>query len=901
MKRRIIGVVPRVMGGRRGRLQLVVGVVLVAVVAGFLLSGTFPFSPQSALASTTTLTILSAEVSVQIAGEDTWRPGRDGMTMRAGDRIRTGTDGRAIITFFEGSTTELEPETDLTIQVQEAARETGSVTIKLKQWMGRTWSRVVQMADPASRYDIETPAAVATVRGTLFDVVVERDGSTQVKVTEGRVQVASDAGDVSVDAGYETQVVQGETPQSPVPMPVQRNRLLLELHSPVWMLIVDPHGRSVGVVPPGVEVNQVPGARTTPPSEEPQVVELSQVVDGDYRIVLYRKEPGSFGFTATGLSGESVVFNYSRQEQISDAAQLGVNLRLNLSQGDLVGADLGAFTNMDGKSPAKVVLIKAVVEQVTKTSGGVSIAGAARIGVNSAGPSAGGSVSSPTHLPTVHQTGTPNPTIVSTSTMANANSPFLRATAVSTANAAALLATTPTPAGTPDAIPSSTNTPSATETPVASPTLAVVSVSTSAPLGDTPTAPAAPTETPTAGTPETPTSTPTNTLTPTLTATDTPTAVVTATPTETATATSTGTRTPIPTATHTPTSAPADTPTPTPTPTETATATATDTFTVTPTATHTPTAAPTDTATPTSTPTETAAPTPTETATSTATGTATSTPTSTATNTWTPTTTPTESATSTPTGTATATATPTETEAPTPTETATSEATQTSTATPTSTPTATPTPTATSTAMPTSTSTDTPTATAASTSTPTATSTPTVTSTPTATPTSLVTNGDFETPVIGGSWKNFGTGQNIGGWQVSSGNVDLVKTTYLGAAKNSQWIDVSGGTNGAVYQDLATTSGYFYSLRFALAGNPANSNETQPIKVMQVWWDGKLAGSLQFDVRGHSGTNMGWEYHSYTTLTASSSSTRLEFRSLTNSAYGPGLDDVSVTPENTSD
>ncbi len=72
------------------------------------------------------------------------------MTLCAGSRINTAADSQVILTFFEGTTLRVAAESD--IEIQQVEGSTGKPTmIVLKQWAGRTWSRVVHMADPGSR------------------------------------------------------------------------------------------------------------------------------------------------------------------------------------------------------------------------------------------------------------------------------------------------------------------------------------------------------------------------------------------------------------------------------------------------------------------------------------------------------------------------------------------------------------------------------------------------------------------------------------------------------------------------------------------------------------------------------------------------------------------------------
>ena len=110
------------------------------------------------------------------AGETTWSDASAGMTLEPGDRIKTGADSSALITLFEGSTIELEADTEIGVTELSIAEDTGSTTVKLWQEIGKTKNRVEKLVDPASRYDIETPAGAAVVRGSDGDLYVLKNG-----------------------------------------------------------------------------------------------------------------------------------------------------------------------------------------------------------------------------------------------------------------------------------------------------------------------------------------------------------------------------------------------------------------------------------------------------------------------------------------------------------------------------------------------------------------------------------------------------------------------------------------------------------------------------------------------------------------------------------------------------
>ena len=129
--------------------------IILLLTLGVGLSGVFGFlSSPPALASRCTLTVLGGSVEVQTPGSGSRQQGADGMTLTEGTRVKTAPDSHALLTFFEGSTIRLEPNTDVEIQQVQYVDEQ-STTIVLKQWLGRTWSRVVRMADPGSHYQIQ--------------------------------------------------------------------------------------------------------------------------------------------------------------------------------------------------------------------------------------------------------------------------------------------------------------------------------------------------------------------------------------------------------------------------------------------------------------------------------------------------------------------------------------------------------------------------------------------------------------------------------------------------------------------------------------------------------------------------------------------------------------------------
>jgi hypothetical protein len=201
-----------VVGHKTVAMLIVVSLLVCSVLP---LSAIASISATSQAMATATLTILSGSVDIQVAGSELWHEAQDGITLDTGDRVRTREKSQALVTFFEGSTTTLGPGTDITIRTLEKSQDSPVIYIRLYQWVGTTWNRVVQLADPSSKYEIETPAAVALVRGTSFEVQVQISGSTRLFTSAGNVRVTAQGVSVDVLTGQETTIEPGQPPHPP--------------------------------------------------------------------------------------------------------------------------------------------------------------------------------------------------------------------------------------------------------------------------------------------------------------------------------------------------------------------------------------------------------------------------------------------------------------------------------------------------------------------------------------------------------------------------------------------------------------------------------------------------------------------------------------------------------------
>ena len=193
------------------------GALVLALVLAFGALAAFAGAGQArATDPASALTVLAGRVDLA-HGAAGYIAARDGDTVVTGDRVRTDDIGRALVTFFDGSTLDIAAAAEVTIS--SAASRDGAVDLIIPQAIGRTFSSVHKLTDARSRYEIRTPSLTAAVRGTKFEVGVAADGSATERTTEGLVAVRSAGTEVLVPAGAQTGATPGSPPAPPAPIP----------------------------------------------------------------------------------------------------------------------------------------------------------------------------------------------------------------------------------------------------------------------------------------------------------------------------------------------------------------------------------------------------------------------------------------------------------------------------------------------------------------------------------------------------------------------------------------------------------------------------------------------------------------------------------------------------------
>lgn len=128
-----------------------------------------------------------------------------GQLVHAGDVIRTGPDGSVELRWARWAGAmriKIGPNTKFTVKRAVTNRSTGVEESRLRVDEGSIWVRLRRALAGKSKFEVETPTAVAAVRGTIFRVTVRSDGTSEVSVWKGTVSVeAGKGGAVTVSDG----------------------------------------------------------------------------------------------------------------------------------------------------------------------------------------------------------------------------------------------------------------------------------------------------------------------------------------------------------------------------------------------------------------------------------------------------------------------------------------------------------------------------------------------------------------------------------------------------------------------------------------------------------------------------------------------------------------------------
>jgi hypothetical protein len=276
-----------------------------------------------------TLSILAGTVHRVPVGGTQLQATEDGMDLSLGDRIVTWPKASALITFLDGSTVTVQPNSDVEVKKAEiSGGKRSAISIQINA--GTVWARVVRLLDPKSSFSLESNTATATVHDGLIGGQQKEDGSFVCWTRAGTLTVKDGHGQtlLTLQPNEKTTVQAGQKP-SPQPFSVNQSTLKITASANVLPLIEMPDKIYVaGFVAPVWEVNQVFGAFTGKTSDGAHIVEVPAGVPGPFLLVLHGLHDGPFKVTVVGSFKSEPMY----QQELSGTVRKGERLRTEITQ-----------------------------------------------------------------------------------------------------------------------------------------------------------------------------------------------------------------------------------------------------------------------------------------------------------------------------------------------------------------------------------------------------------------------------------------------------------------------------------------------------------------------------------------------------------------------------------------
>ena len=284
---------------------------------------------QSKASATATLSILAGTVHRIPAGGTQLQAADDGMDLAVGDRVVTWPKATALITFLDGSTVTIQPNSDVAVKKADlGVGKSSAIGIQIN--FGTVWARVVRMPDPKSSFSLESNTATATVHNGLIGGQQTEDGSFVCWTRAGVLTVKDPHGQtlVTLQPNEKTTVKAGQKP-SPQPFAVNQSALTLTATANVLPLVEMPDKvRVAGFVAPVWEVNQVFGAFTGKATDGAHIVEVPAGIPGPFLLVVHGLHDGPFKVTIVGSFKGAPIY----QQELAGTIKKGERLRTEITQ-----------------------------------------------------------------------------------------------------------------------------------------------------------------------------------------------------------------------------------------------------------------------------------------------------------------------------------------------------------------------------------------------------------------------------------------------------------------------------------------------------------------------------------------------------------------------------------------
>lgn len=163
------------------------------------------------------VTYIEGKVEVQKSGEN-WKEATVGIQLGKDDKLRTGEESLAEVKLDDGSLVKLGEETTISIIALEEVGPTKEKVSLFNLIFGEIKAKILKIFGKEAKFEVQTPACIAGVRGTEFSICAEENEAADVETYEGNIVVEgiNERGErgapLEVKPNFSTRVEKGKAP-----------------------------------------------------------------------------------------------------------------------------------------------------------------------------------------------------------------------------------------------------------------------------------------------------------------------------------------------------------------------------------------------------------------------------------------------------------------------------------------------------------------------------------------------------------------------------------------------------------------------------------------------------------------------------------------------------------------
>jgi len=156
---------------------------------------------------------INGQASIKLQGQ-AMRPLQANEQIPDSAELVTLAESRVVLHFVDGSELTIGSNSHLNIEQQRYYPSTGASDTRLRLKSGTATNSITKPELMRNRYEIDTPAATTSVRGTQFRVGVTDTGATTTAVLAGKVAVGVDQSSEDLNPGQGAVVAKGQHEQA---------------------------------------------------------------------------------------------------------------------------------------------------------------------------------------------------------------------------------------------------------------------------------------------------------------------------------------------------------------------------------------------------------------------------------------------------------------------------------------------------------------------------------------------------------------------------------------------------------------------------------------------------------------------------------------------------------------